>query len=476
MNPLNHTLAFWRPLDRLRDIEALAEYREHAGPPSRGIQVVPGRGEERAYRVTGGGAEFRIFGAVSPLEPDDPRAEVVAEISDDFGQRRSCVLWYPHERCVILPFDPAACIDAFRFERYMPAARKTVLPAPLLAAYYALKPLIPAWARRALRGVIAHRAGSSEHFLSWPADCSQDELQKFLLRLVMMALGERELRFVWFWPKGHPWAAILTHDVETAGGLAHIGNIMEAEDSRGMRSSFNLVPHDYEIPGSVLAAARGAGFEIGVHGYRHDGLMFAEWPTFLERAVAINECARRWHASGFRSPATYRNLEWMHMLDVEYDSSVTDTAPYEPQPGGCASLFPYVVEPLVELPMTLAQDHTLFSLLNHADASAWLDKLGLIRDSHAMACVLTHPDPAAGYIGCPEVMSHYNEVLDFIAASDAWTPLPRDMARWWRARAGGSGASADDCAASGGLPDDGAVGTARLDADGILTIVPPGRE
>lgn len=468
MNPLNHVLAFWRPLDRWSEIEALAEYRDQAGPPARGIQVVPGGGEERAYRVTCDGAEFRIFGAVSPLEPGDPQAEVVAEIRDESGRPWSCVFWYPQEHCVVLPFDPVACIDAFRFERYMPAARKTVLPAPVLAAYYAVKPLVPAWVRRALRGVMAHRAGSSEHFLAWPVDCSQDELQRFLLRLVMMALGERELRFVWFWPQGHPWAAVLTHDVETAEGLARVGDVMSVETSRGMRSSFNFVPHDYEIPGSSLAAVRSAGFEVGVHGYRHDGLMFAEWPTFLERAVAVNECARRWHAAGFRSPATYRNLEWMHMLDVEYDSSVTDTAPYEPQPGGCASLFPYAVDRLVELPMTLAQDHTLFNLLNHTDAAAWLDKLELIRDSHGMACVLTHPDPAAGYLGRPEIMSRYCEVLDFIAASDVWTPLPRDMARWWRARAG-------ECGASGGLPDGAAVGTAQLGSDGALTIVPPGR-
>jgi len=468
MNPLDHVLTFWRPLDRWSEIERLAEYRAEAGQPARGIQVVPGAGDARAYHVTGAGFDFRIFGAVTPMKAGDDEARVVAEILDESGQPWSCVLWYPEDNCVMLPFDPVACIDAFRFERYMPSARKTVLPAPVLAAYYAVKPLVPAWARRVLRGVMAHRAGSREHFLAWPADRSQDELQQFLLRLVMMALGEHELRFVWFWPEGHPWAAVLTHDVETAAGLACLGDVMDVETSRGLRSSFNLVPHDYEIPGSLIAAASNAGFEIGIHGYRHDGLMFAAWPTFLERAVAANECARRWHAAGFRSPATYRNLEWMHMLDVEYDSSVTDTAPYEPQPGGCASLFPYLVDRLVEIPMTLAQDHTLFNLLNRTDATVWLEKLALVRDSHAMACVLTHPDPAAGYIGRPETMRHYCEALDFIASSDAWTPLPRELARWWRARAGGSPVSSD-------LPDGGSVGTAVLGSDGAFTVIPPGR-
>ena len=51
----------------------------------------------------------------------------------------------------------------------------------------------------------------------------------------------------------------------------------------------------------------------------------------------------------------------MPRLGFEYDSSYTDTDPYEPQPGGCCSYLPYFNESLVELPITLPQDHTVFS-------------------------------------------------------------------------------------------------------------------
>ncbi len=100
-----------------------------------------------------------------------------------------------------------------------------------------------------------------------------------------------------------------------------------------------------------LRELRDDGFEIGVHGYTHDGMLFSSWRTFVQRVVTINEFGRQLGASGFRSPATYRNQQWFHMLGFEYDSSVADTAPFEPQPGGCASLFPFQVDGgLIELP------------------------------------------------------------------------------------------------------------------------------
>ena len=84
----------------------------------------------------------------------------------------------------------------------------------------------------------------------------------------------------------------------------------------------------------------------------------------------------------------------MHRLGFDYDSSYTDTDPYEPQPGGCCTFLPYFNRGTVELPITLPQDHTLFTILQHADADLWLRKAGHIRDRGGMVLVLTHPDYA----------------------------------------------------------------------------------
>ena len=70
---------------------------------------------------------------------------------------------------------------------------------------------------------------------------------------------------------------------------------------------------------------------------------------------------------------------------------------------------------MIELPVTLPQDHTLFGLLGETTAQTWLAKLHQIKSANGMACVLTHPDPAPGYVGAPENEGHYAELLDRIA-------------------------------------------------------------
>jgi hypothetical protein len=406
---------------------------------------------------------------VQPIEEPPEAAEVLAEVTDLSGNHYSFLLWYPKDKCVVVPFDPKAAIESLRLERYMPESQKTVLPSSILSAYYALKPLLPAPVRMKLRKLLAKRAEAGEQYLSWPFDQSLDLLMQLLLRAAMLALGRERLQFMWFWPHRHPWAAVLTHDVETADGLALIPRVMGIEQARGFRSSFNFVARDYEVGESLLKEVRDSGFEIGVHGYSHDGLMFAKRSTFLKRVAVVNDFGRRWGAAGFRSPATYRNLEWFEDLEFEYDSSVTDVAPYEPQPGGCASIFPYEIGHIAELPMTMPQDHTLFSLLGHTDSHVWLAKLARIRNAHGMACLLTHPDPREGYIGRAENEAHYREVLDFLAESEAWTPLPRELVRWWKARA------AADAGRVGELQG-ATVGTAVIDGAGHLRIVPPAQE
>jgi len=90
----------------------------------------------------------------------------------------------------------------------------------------------------------------------------------------------------------------LTHDVETAAGLARVPHVADLERARGLRSSFNMVPHDYDVPDSLVPDPSGDGFEVGVHGYTHDGLLFSSRAVFDERAVAIKEAARRWGSVG----------------------------------------------------------------------------------------------------------------------------------------------------------------------------------
>ena len=174
------------------------------------------------------------------------------------------------------------------------------------------------------------------------------------------------------------------------------------------------------------------GFEIGVHGLYHDGRDFASEQVFMDRLREIARYAALWDASGFRSPSTHRVWSWMSRLEFDYDSSYPDTDPFEPFPGGCCSLLPYFNQGLVELPITLPQDHTLFAILGHSDESLWLQKSKYIRQQQAMALLITHPD----YIDEPGLLGAYERLLQAFADDEtAWRALPRDVSAWWRRRA-----------------------------------------
>jgi glycosyltransferase involved in cell wall biosynthesis len=148
------------------------------------------------------------------------------------------------------------------------------------------------------------------------------------------------------------------------------------------------------------------------------------------------------------------NLDWLHHLDIQYDASTFDTDPFEPQPEGRGTIFPFWVprpeirgqrsevrdqeagrgrqkseigsqrseltspsgpltsdprpltspatpqtsdlRPLtsgyIELPYTLPQDSTLFLLLRETTPDIWLRKLDWIAAHGGMALVNVHPD------------------------------------------------------------------------------------
>jgi hypothetical protein len=87
---------------------------------------------------------------------------------------------------------------------------------------------------------------------------------------------------------------------------------------------------------------------------------------------------------------------------------------------------------MVELPITLPQDHTLFSILQKPDADVWIQKAQLLRERHAMVLALTHPDYATDH----RVAEGYRSLLEGLRGdSTVWHALPSEVATWWRERA-----------------------------------------
>jgi hypothetical protein len=142
----------------------------------------------------------------------------------------------------------------------------------------------------------------------------------------------------------------------------------------------------------------------------------------------------------------YHNLEWIHDLNIEYDASTFDTDPFEPQPDGMQTIFPFWVQKnesgkgFVELPYTLPQDFTLFVLLKKRHIDIWKQKLDWIVQQGGMALLLIHPDYmnfGGKKLSDEEYPAvYYEEFLNYIKSNyegQYWHVLPKDIARFWSA-------------------------------------------
>jgi hypothetical protein len=249
------------------------------------------------------------------------------------------------------------------------------------------------------------------------------------------------------WPDGKKFALVLTHDVDTQKGYDRCMELAGIEESLGFRSAFNFVARTYGVSPAVRGELTARGFEVGVHGLYHNSLLYHSREEFLKQAPQINQVLQEWNAVGFRSPCMYRNLEWMHDLEIEYDASTFDTDPFEPQPQGLDTIFPVYVpnrsmdDGYVELPYTLPQDFTLFILMEHRTIETWVKKLEWVVSNGGMVLLNVHPDYTS-FNGRVDPYSEYDldlyrELLNHIRSVyqyDYWHPLPREIARFWAGR------------------------------------------
>jgi len=375
--------------------------------------------------------DWRLFAASGCTDP--PSGTAFATFTNSRGERLNA-FFDDKTRTVTLPFSLEDAFRGYATEAWTNESANRRLPPDMLNLFYRTKRLVPRSAQIAGRRLIIRWQGQPE-FPAWPLDLSVSKLLRFYAFCLLLAQGRTDSQFRWFWPESHHAAMILTHDIENESGVRRALAVADLEEELGFRSSFNFGAW-YRIDAGLLRELTDRGFEVGIHGLRHDRSLFESRSSFVAGLPRLREFVDELGARGFRSPATYRVHEWLSELPFDYDCSVPHSDPFEPQPGGCCSFWPYFLGPVVELPYTLPQDYTLFTLLRHRSIGLWLEQSErLVRNNGLIQCV-THPDD--GYLGDPINRGLYKEFLVAMAErQEIWRALPRDVADWWRERDGG---------------------------------------
>ena len=209
---------------------------------------------------------------------------------------------------VFLPFDPGADMLRLWSERYATGSGRTgaeAARAPELL-HRASRPAArrPDWAAAALR------AGAGAHaFPAWPLETSLHDQYELLLR---GSPGRGRARAdPGSVARGRAWALVLTHDVETGKGCdARRADARPEARARATARRGTSSPSATTTPDSLVdepqdRRVRGracTGSTTTVVTWRRAGAARADGcPTFASYA-------ERWGATGFRSPATHRDV------------------------------------------------------------------------------------------------------------------------------------------------------------------------
>jgi hypothetical protein len=337
-----------------------------------------------------------------------------------------------------LPFDLSQVADNLRYEHYSQRLNGQINGPSQGAAsrrlYYFLRPVLPVRVRKHLQR-IRLKGWQEIPFPNWPVDFTVECLMERALTLILKSGHISRIPFIWFWPDGAPGSSIMTHDVEASAGLNFCSELMDMDDSFGIKSAFQVVPEvRYDATQPFLDKIRRRGFEVNVHDLNHDGSLFVEKKEFLRRADRINKYVAEFHTQGFRAGAMYRNQDWYPAFDFSFDMSVPNVAHLEPQRGGCCTVMPYFIGRILELPLTTIQDYSLLHILGDYSMDLWKQQIDLILKRNGMISFIIHPD----YVIEKHARAVYAQLLGHLVSlrerRGLWIALPGDVNRWWRSR------------------------------------------
>lgn len=273
-----------------------------------------------------------------------------------------------------------------------------------------------------------------------PVEC----LRTIFLASLLAASGKTIPR-IGFWKRGSAYALAVSHDVETQVGLEDCASrLVEVERALNIRSTWNIPSARYPLSSQLLTYLAKAG-EVGAHDTKHDGrLLFAGYKDKVERLIECKELLgvlARSEIRGFRSPLLQHSREILDAVGeagYKFDSSLPSWEALSPTsltPHGVGTIFPFTISGIVEVPVSLPQDHQLIRVaglgISEAvdrliDLSRWVKGVG-------GACVLlVHPDYEFGLEGGQE--EYHRLLLSFRSDPTCDIVTLGELAEWWANR------------------------------------------
>jgi hypothetical protein len=282
-------------------------------------------------------------------------------------------------------------------------------------------------------------AGLKEETLG-PVEC----LRTIFLASLVVVSGKTIPR-IGFWREGKTYALAVSHDVETQIGLEDgASRLIEVERELDIRSTWNIPSQRYPLSSQLLTSLAKTG-EVGGHDTKHDGrLLFEGYKSKVER---LSRCKERLEllskseVRGFRAPLLQHGRELVDAVGkagYEYDSSVPSWEALSPtslKPHGVGTVFPFSVSGIVEVPVSLPQDHQLIRVgglgISQAvdrllDVSRWIKGIG------GVCVLLVHPDYEFGQEGG---QIEYRRLLESFRTDPGCDIMTLgELADWWAKR------------------------------------------
>ena len=311
-----------------------------------------------------------------------------------------------------IPSDPAPVRDddvaALRERRAF--TERPPLSARLPISYHWVPAPARALAARSIGIWNRRRVDRWASFPGWPIDLSAD----------LLADIRSDARGI----LPSPFAAgttpvVLTHDIDSAEGLTNLlAKFTPLEEAAGARSTSYVVPCAWPIDHALVGDLVARGHGVGVHGYDHSNTTpFAGDEERRRRLDAARPLAERYGIIGYRAPSLLRTRALLRDLGARYryDSSIPTSGGLFPVPNnGCATARPFVVEGIVELPLTLPRDGSLRFLGYSPDeiAQAWIECAEIVGRSGGVVVLLTHCERR--FSGHPYMLDAYRRFLDWV--------------------------------------------------------------